>query len=95
MTVPETAEYIYLSTTAELRQIFGQYLPGSGESDFYELEIGSSGLMRNYMAKKCDVHFPLERKLERFLTSAMRIYRVPEVTAYIAGLDMKGLPHRR
>lgn len=95
-TVPETAEYIYLSTTAELRQIFGQYLPGSGESDFYELEIGSSGLMRNYMAKKCDVHFPLERKLERFLTSAMRIYRVPEdeqqrVTAYIAGLDMKAI----
>ncbi len=32
--------------------------------------------MRSYMARKCDIHFPLERKLSRFLTAAMRVYRV-------------------
>ena len=33
------------------------------ESDFYEMEIGTAGLMRNYMARKCDIHFPLERTI--------------------------------
>ena len=27
------------------------------ESDFYEMEIGTAGLMRSYMARKCDIHF--------------------------------------
>ncbi len=51
--------------------------PDDTESDFYEMEIGTAGLMRSYMARKCDIHFPLERKLSRFLTAAMRVYRVP------------------
>ena len=58
------------------------------------MEIGTAGLMRNYMARKCDIHFPLERKLSRFLTAAMRVYRVPEeeqarVLAFIQSLDIK------
>ena len=93
-TLPNTSEYIYLQTTKELKQIFGSYFPEYTESDFYEMEIGSAGVMRSYMAKPCDIHFPLERKLERFLTATLRIYRVPEeeqkkVLAYVAGLDMK------
>ncbi len=76
--VPDTAEYIYLHTTAELKQIFGANFPDYSDSDFYEMEIGTAGLMRNYMARKCDIHFPLERKLSRFLTAAMRVYLVPE-----------------
>lgn len=71
--VPDTAEYIYLHTTAELKQIFGANFPDYSDSDFYEMEIGTAGLMRNYMARKCDIHFPLERKLNRFLTAAMRV----------------------
>lgn len=93
-TLPDTAEYIYLQTTAELKQIFGGYFPDYSESDFYELEIGSSGLMRNYMARKCDIHFPFERKLQRFLEASLRIYRVPEeeqkeIIAFVKGLDME------
>ena len=76
--LPETSEYIYLHTTAELKQIFSANFPDYSESDFYEMEIGTAGLMRSYMARKCDIHFPLERKLSRFLTAAMRVYRVPE-----------------
>ena len=46
------------------------------------------------MARKCDIHFPLERKLSRFLTAAMRVYRVSEaeqakVLAFIQSLDIK------
>ena len=94
--LPETAEYIHRQTAAELLAIFGPNFPGSGPQDFYELEIGTAGLMRGYMAQKCDLFFPLERKLERFLTAAMRVYRIPEadqqaVLSYIAGLDVKAM----
>ena len=94
--LPETSEYIYLHTTAELKQIFGANFPDDTESDFYEMEIGTAGLMRNYMARKCDIHFPLERKLSRFLTAAMRVYRVPEaeqakVLAFIQSLDIRAI----
>lgn len=95
-TLPDTAEYIYLHTTAELKAIFGANFPRYSDSDFYEMDIGSAGLMRSYMARKCDIHFPLERKLERFLTAAMRMYKVPEaeqagVLDFIAGLDMQAI----
>ena len=94
--LPDTAEYIYLQTTAELKKIFGANFPDYTESDFYEMDIGTSGLMRNYMARKCDIHFPLERKLARFLTAAMRVYKVPEeeqagVLAFISALDIKAI----
>ena len=94
--VPDTAEYIYLHTTAELKQIFGANFPDYSDSDFYEMEIGTAGLMRNYMARKCDIHFPLERKLNRFLTAAMRVYLVPEeeqarVLAFIGSIDIQEL----
>lgn len=95
-TLPDTAEYIYLHTTAELKAIFGANFPSYSDSDFYEMDIGSAGLMRSYMARKCDIHFPLERKLRRFLTAAMRMYKVPEaeqarVLDFIAGLDMQAI----
>ena len=92
--LPDTAEYIYVHTTAELKKIFGANFPDYAESDFYEMDIGTSGLMRNYMARKCDIHFPLEHKISRFLTAAMRVYRVPEeeqaqVLAFVAALDIR------
>ena len=95
-TLPATAEYIHLHTTAELQEIFGANFPGYAASDFYEMEIGTAGLMRGYMARKCDIHFPLERKLARFLTASMRIFRVPEdeqerVLAFVAGLDIRSI----
>lgn len=95
--LPDTAEYIHLHTTAELKQIFGGSFPGYSDSDFYEMEIGTAGLMRGYMARKCDIHFPLDRKLRRFLTAAMRVYRVPEeeqqqqVLAFIRSLDIRAI----
>lgn len=93
---PDTAEFIYLHTTAELKQIFGANFPDYSESDFYEMEIGTAGLMRNYMARKCDIHFPLERKLSRFLVASMRVYRVPEeeqakVLTFIGSIDIREL----
>ena len=97
--LPDTSEYIYLHTTAELKQIFGANFPDYSDSDFYEMEIGTAGLMRNYMARKCDIHFPLERKLSRFLTAAMRVYRVPEdeleqAVRFVERLDIRSIAER-
>lgn len=94
--LPDVAEYIYVHTAMELKKIFGAYFPEYTDSDFYEMEIGTAGLMRNYMARRCDIHFPPEHKLRRFLTAAMRVYKVPEaeqskVLAFIESLDIKAV----
>ena len=93
-TQSETAEYIHKHTAAELMSIFGAYLPDYTESDFYEMELGSAGIMRGYMARKCDMYFPLERKLRRFLSMSLRAYRVPEeelekASRFVEGLDVR------
>lgn len=93
-TKPETAQYIYRKTSAELYRIFGNYMPGFSESDFYELEIGTAGIMRNYMAVPCNVYFTLEKKLERFLQMTLTIFNVPKdekdrVIGYILKTDVR------
>ena len=95
-TASDTAEYIYMCTTSELKEIFGANFPDYSDSDFYEMEIGTAGLMRSYMARKCDIHLPLERKLTRFLTAAMRVYKVPneeqkQVIEFIQTLDIRAI----
>ena len=92
----EAMNYIHEHTSEELYHIFSPYLPGYTESDFYELEIGTAGIMCGYMARKCDIHFPLERKLARFLTASMRVFKVPEAEqegalAFVAGLDIRSI----
>ncbi len=94
-----TAEYIFERTSAELTKIFAQYNPGLSESDFYELEIGTSGIMRNYMVKRCDRYFTLEKKLERFLDMSMGAYNVPKAErekaiAFVMGMDIKNAANR-
>ncbi len=93
-TVRATAEYIHQQTAMELYKIFGGYFPGYSESDFYEMEIGTAGIMRGYMAEKCNIHFPLEKKLERFLSLSLTVYRVPEeergkIISYIKKTDVR------
>ena len=92
-------DYIQRATAKELHRIFGPYQPGLTEQDFYELELGTAGLMRGDMANPCTADFPLERKLEKFLTLALRGYKVPEdevrqVLAFLAGLDIRGIAQK-
>lgn len=77
-TFPESAEYIYQRTSSKLFELFSEYLPGKTESDFYEFEIGSGGIMRGYMARPCDKYFTLKRKLERFLSVSLCVYNIPQ-----------------
>ena len=89
-------DYIQRATAKELHSIFGPYQPELTEQDFYELEIGSAGLMRGYMTNPCTADFTLERKLNKFLTLALRGYKVPEdelqkILSFVAGLDMRSI----
>ncbi len=93
---PETAKYIVQKTSTELYKIFKPYLPEYSESDFYELDIGTSGIMRSYMAKKCDKYFTLEKKLQRFLTMSLGAYSVPveeqkQVIDYMMKIDVRSI----
>ena len=90
---PHIAEYIYQQTTNKLFGIFGSYMPGYSLSDFYELEIGSAGIMRGYMSRPCDKYFTLEKKLDRFLRMSMSAYNVPRdeqdrAVAFVENLDI-------
>lgn len=92
----EAMEYIHEHTSTELYNIFSSYLPGYTGSDFYELDIGTAGIMRGYMARKCDKYFTLERKLSRFLTMTLSAFKVPgdeqeKVVGFIDSLDIRGI----
>lgn len=95
----DSLEYIHKRTTEEIVKIFQAYNPEFSESDFYELEIGSSGVMRNYMARKCDQYFTLEKKLDRFLTICLKVYNVPkeeieETIAFVKHLDIREISNK-
>lgn len=98
-TVPATLDFIRVQTSKKLYKIFGERFPEFGEFDFYELDVGSSGLMRGFMQRKCDMHFTLERKLQRFIEASLRVYRVSDdeiaaVCAFVAGLDVRSIANQ-
>lgn len=95
----EALDFIQRGTTKELYRIFGPYQPELTMEDFYILELGSSGLMCGYMARRCDEKLTLEKKLRVFLLSALRIFQVPEdeireVLEFVAGLDLDSIAQR-
>ena len=92
-------DYIQRATAKELQGIFGPYQPELKEQDFYELEFGTAGLMRGYMVNPCTADFTLERKLNKFVTLALRGYKVPEnelqkVLTFLSGLDIRSIAQR-
>ena len=77
-TKSDLAEYIYQKTSDELFRIFGRYNPQWTESDFYESEIGTAGMMRAFMAHSCDKYFTLKKKAIKLAAMAFAVYNVPE-----------------
>ena len=68
---PTASEYIFRNMAEELYQIFHDYQPGGTRSDFYEMEIGSAGMMRAFMTRHCDVYFALDRKIRCFFVDEL------------------------
>lgn len=95
----EALDFIQQATAKVLYHIFGPYQPDLTERDFYILELGTSGLMRGYMAHPCDKELTLEQKLHSFLASSLRVYRVPEaevqkILTYVISLDIRAISQR-
>lgn len=92
----ETTEFINRQTARRMMTLFSRYLPDYTESDFYEMDVGSAGLMRAYMVRSCDMYFPLERKIERFLSMSLAAYQVPQdeiqaVIAFVQQMDIRAV----
>lgn len=90
----DSLEIIQHGTAKELYRCFGSYQPELTEEDFYVLDLGSSGMMRGYMAQPCDETLTLEKKLQSFLSSVLRVYKVPEaeiaqILGFISQLDIR------
>ena len=91
-----TANYIHQVVTDKLVELFGKEHPGYTRQDFYELELATSGMLRSFMARKCDQSFTMEQKLRRFLSCGMTIYGVDqekqqEVIDQVLKMDLKSV----
>ena len=77
-TLPNTSEYINVNTAKKLQQLFAEYLPDATEKDFYEMDLASCGITRNFMARPCSMYFTIEDKISRYLSCCLTLYHVPE-----------------
>ena len=92
-TYPATAELIHRSTAKELQVDFASRLPDFSEGDFYEIELGTAGIMRGFMVRRCDQYFTLEKKINRFLDMSLSIFRIPleereQIIAYVTQVNV-------
>ena len=74
-----TANYIHQMATDKLMGLFGAMHPQYTRQDFYELELATSGMVRSFMARKCDRNFTMEQKLRRYLDCCFKLYDVVPV----------------
>lgn len=90
----DSLDIIQHATAGRLYAIFGSYQPELVESDFYKLVLGTTGMMRGYSSHPCDEGFTLEQKIHCYVTSELRVYRVPEdemqkVAAFVLSTDLR------
>lgn len=76
--LPETSELIYKMMAPKLQMIFHDFIPSYEEKDFYELDVASAGIVRGYIAKKCDMYFTLATKIRKSIEATLRLFLVPE-----------------
>lgn len=94
--LPRTSHRIYRNIASRLEGVFKNYLPNYETKDFYELEIATAGIVRGFIINPCDMYFTMDRKINRFLKTTLKIYEVPkekidEVIEFIKGFDFKTL----
>ena len=97
--MPKTSETVLRRRTDLLYEKFRHMFPTFAVKDFYELEIASVGIMRAYMTVKCDMYFTIEAKVERLITTMLRIYEIDndvidEVQEFIKKIDFESLAQK-
>ena len=96
--LPHSANIIFDTITGKLEEIFKEHLPHLETKDFYELEIASAGIMRNFMSVPCNMYFTMDRKVRRFLETTFLVYRVDdekinETIEFVSRFDFKTIAH--
>ena len=89
----QSLEYIRRNTAKQLQLAFQQYNPGFTEDDFYQVDIGTSGIMLGYMLRPCSDDFTLSQKIGRYLEMSLGALNVPveERAAVIASVQQQDL----
>ncbi len=73
-----TTDYICEQMAPQLKRTFGIYLPELQMHDFFEMGIGTTGILRNYMARNCHPYLPLAKKQKLFLSITLCCFKVPK-----------------
>ncbi len=76
--LPKSSAILQETITGKLEHIFKDRLPDLETKDFYMLEIATGGIMRGFMTVPCNIWFTMDRKVEAFLRSVLRLYYIPE-----------------
>ncbi len=89
-----STDIIYNKLTMILAEIFREQYPDFKADDFYEKELATAGVIRNYMTRPCDIFFPMERKVRAFLENILLLYELPrgkiqEAIQFVGQFDFK------
>ena len=77
-----------------LADIFKEQYPNYTQGEFYEKELASAGVMRNYMTRPCGIYFTMDRKVRAFLENTFLLYEIPrkkieKSIKFVEGFDWK------
>lgn len=72
-----SSDIIYNKITVKLADIFKEQYPDFTKGEFYEKELASAGIMRNYMTRPCGIYFTMDRKVKAFLENTFLLYEIP------------------
>lgn len=97
--MPKTSQAVLKRRTDMLFEHFGYMFPDFALKDFYELEIASMGIMRGYMSVPCDIYFTMEAKIERLITTMLKIYDIDTETInnaleFIKKIDFEAIANK-
>ena len=91
-----SSDIIYTKITKKLAEIFKEQYPNYTQGEFYEKELASAGIMRNYMTRPCGIYFTMDRKVKAFLENTFLLYEIPrekieESIKFVSQFDFKSL----
>ena len=91
-----SSDIIYNKITVKLAEIFKEQYPEFTKGEFYEKELASAGIMRNYMTRPCGIYFTMDRKVNAFLENTFLLYEIPrekinEAIAFVARFNFTQL----
>lgn len=89
-----SSDIIYNKITLKLAEIFKEQYPEYTQGEFYEKELASAGIMRNYMTRPCGIYFTMDRKVRAFLENTFLLYEIPrekidEAVKFVSQFDFR------